>query len=229
MDAVERIIAALKGHASPDQIAAMARYGIGGHRRLGVRIPVLRDMAGDIGINHPLALTLWRSGYPEARILASMIDNPAEVEDPQMEEWAGDFDSWDVCDQVCMNLFRRVPFVDRKIREWSERPEEFVKRAAFTLIACLAVHDRGETDDRFTSWFPLILAGAPDQRNYVKKAVSWALRNIGKRNRVLNIAAIGLARDLRQGDSRSARWIAADVLRELESQAVKKRLNTSGI
>ena len=218
------IIKELKRRARPDQIAGMARYGIIAENRLGISIPVLRGLAKDIGKNHPLALALWRSGFQEARILAAMIDNPLEVSGDQMEEWAKDFDSWDVCDQVCMNLFKWVPSAGQKIAEWSKRPEEFVKRAAYTLIACLAVHEKGAADEEFLAWFPLVRSAADDDRNYVKKAVSWALRSIGKRNFSLNRAAMELAREIRERDSRPARWIAADVTRELESEAVKKRL-----
>ena len=153
-----------------------------------------------------------------------MIDDPGKVTDEQMEEWVKGIDSWDVCDQVCMNLFEKVPVVWDKIIDWSEREEEFVKRSAFSLIACLAWHDKKTEDEKFIKLFPLILRGATDERNFVKKAVNWALRNIGKRNSNLNKAAINTAEKIQQLDSRAARWIASDAIRELESDAVQQRL-----
>ncbi len=156
-------------------------------------------------------------------ILASMVDIPDEITEEQMEAWVQDFDSWDVCDQVCMNLFDRTPLVWKKIHDWSDREQEFVKRAAYALIACLAVHDKGASDDVFISLIPVIKAGATDNRNYVKKAVSWALRNTGKRNLELNTVALATARELRGIDSSSARWIGSDAIRDLTSDATKRR------
>jgi 3-methyladenine DNA glycosylase AlkD len=218
------IIKQLKSMARPDQLAGMARYGMSVENRLGIAIPDLRKMAKKIGKNHSLALELWRSGYQEARILAALIDDPVAVTDQQMEAWVKDFDSWDVCDQVCMNLFDRVPFVSRKIKEWSTRPEEFVKRAAFSLIACVAWHDKGASNEDISTFLPIIKEGATDERNFVKKAVNWALRHIGKRNIKLNKQALKAAREIQQMDSKPARWIAADAIRELESEKVQQRL-----
>nr|NIS71377.1 DNA alkylation repair protein [Pseudomonadota bacterium] len=160
----------------------------------------------------------------EARILAAMIDRPEEVTEQQMEEWVKDINSWDVCDQVCMNLFERTPFARKKISEWSRREEEFVKRTAFSLIACLAWHDKKAPDQDFIELLPIIKSGATDERNFVKKAVNWALRNIGKRNPGLNRAAIKAAKDIQKMDSKTARWVASGAIRELESEAVQKRL-----
>jgi len=154
-----------------------------------------------------------------------MIDEVERVTEAQMDDWVEDFDSWDVCDQVCMNLFDKTPFAWKKIVDWSERGEEFVKRAAFALIACLAWHDRQAEDEKFTVLFPLIKSGAIDERNFVKKAVNWALRNIGKRNVNLNHSAIALAKEIQQLDSKAAKWIASDTLKELESTAVQRRLS----
>jgi len=225
MTRVQEIIERLREQARPGQVAGMARFGIVSKGRLGVRMPVLRGMAREIGTDHTLALDLWRSGFQESRILAALIDDPGAVDDHQLETWIGAFDSWDVCDQVCMNLFRRVPAARAKIPVWAERPQAFVKRAAFALIACLAVHDKTAADGEFLDWFPLVRSEAGDGRNYVKKAVSWALRNMGKRNIPLNLAAIELARELTESDSKAAHWIAVDVLRELRSKPVQERLS----
>ena len=156
-------------------------------------------------------------------ILASMLDVPDEVTEEQMEAWVQDFDSWDVCDQVCMNLFDKTPLAWKKIHAWSNREEEFVKRAAYALIACLAVHDKELSDEVFISLIPVIKAGATDNRNFVKKAVSWALRNIGKRNPELNTVALAIAQELQSIDSRSARWIGSDAIRDLTSDATIRR------
>jgi 3-methyladenine DNA glycosylase AlkD len=193
-------------------------------KRLGISIPELRKLARETGKNHDLAMELWKSGIAEARILAGMIGDPQKLTEKQMEDWVKDFDSWDVCDQVCMNLFDKSPLAWKKVYDWSEREEEFVKRAAFALIACLAWHDKKAEDGRFIELLTLIRREAVDNRNFVKKAVNWALRHIGKRNKILNTAAIDAAREIRQTDSKSARWIASDALRELESEAVQKRL-----
>ena len=202
----------------------MARVGINVDRALGVSIPACRRIARGHRRDHALALELWRTRIHEARILASMVDDPDQVTDEQMESWAADFDSWDLCDQVCGNLFGRTPSVFDKASAWTKRQEEFVKRAGFTLIAERAVHDREHGDDFWTQWLPVIRDGAQDERNYVKKAVNWSLRQIGKRNLALNAAAIAEAERLGEEDSRSARWIARDALRELRSKAVRSRL-----
>jgi 3-methyladenine DNA glycosylase AlkD len=157
-------------------------------------------------------------------MIASMIDIPEDVTDVQMEAWVKDFNSWDVCDQVCMNLFDKTPLAWKKVRDWAGREEEFVKRAAFGLIACLAWHDKDAPDEKFIDLLPVIEAGSTDDRNFVKKAVSWALRHIGKRNIRLNKAALNAARKIQKMDSRASRWIASDAIRELTSDAVKKRL-----
>lgn len=224
METSEEIIQELRSLARPDQLQGMARYGMATDNRLGIAIPDLRRMAKKIGKHHSLALELWESGIQEARILAAMIDDPALVSDQQMEDWVSDFNSWDVCDQVCMNLFDRVPFVRRKIEEWSTRPEEFIKRAAFSLIACVAWHDKQASDRDIAAFLPVIKKGATDERNFVKKAVNWALRHIGKRNIYLNKQALDAAREIRLMDSKPARWIAADAIRELESDKVQQRL-----
>jgi len=223
--APEQVLKKLKEKAKPDQLEGMARYGMTVESRLGVSIPDLRKMAKDIGKDHQLALNLWKTGIAEAMILAAMVDVPQEVTEEQMEEWVSDLNSWDVCDQVCMNLFEKTPMAWKKIRDWSKREEEFVKRAAFALAACLAWHNKEAADEEFIRLLPVIKEGATDERNYVKKAVSWALRNIGKRNVNLNKVALQAAQDIRKIDTRAARWIARDVLRDLTSETTQKRLS----
>ena len=224
MVSMEEVLQRLKSKARPDQLEGMARYGMAVERRLGVSIPDLRKMAKELGQDHELALKLWKTEIAEARMVAAMIDDPAKLTEEQMEDWVKDFNSWDVCDQVCMNLFEKVPLAWKKIIDWSEREEEFVKRAAFALIACLAWHDKKAKDERFIELFPVIIRGATDERNFVKKAVNWALRNVGKRNAKLNKAAVNCAKEIQRLDSKAAHWIASDTIRELESEAVQRRL-----
>jgi 3-methyladenine DNA glycosylase AlkD len=219
-----QIIQRLKQHANPKNVAGMARYGINPHNTLGVSIPTLRKLAKEIGTDHALAQDLWQSGIHEARILASMIAEPARTTEALLERWVKDFDSWDVCDQVCMNLFEKSRLAYRKAVAWSKRDGEFVKRAGFALMACLAWHDKTATDAAFLKFMPAIKRGSTDDRNFVRKAVNWALRNIGKRNRALNRAAIQTAREIEQIDSKTARWIATDALRELTSSKIQSRL-----
>lgn len=203
----------------------MARFGINPKNTYGVSIPVLRKMARQIGKNHILAQKFWDSGIHEARILAGMIDLPEMVTEKQMEYWVKDFDSWDVCDQVCSNLFDRTKFTYKKAIEWSKRKEEFVKRAGFVLMAALAVHDKEASDKEFLKFLPIIKKEATDERNFVKKAVNWALRQIGKRNSNLNRMAAQRAKEIQRLDSKAARWIASDALRELTSETVRKKLD----
>jgi 3-methyladenine DNA glycosylase AlkD len=224
MPPVDRALARLRACARPDQLEGMARFGIVGPRRLGVSVPDLRRIARELGRDHRLALELWKTGVPDARILAGLVGDPGRLTSAQMDAWAGGFRSWDVCDQVCMNLFDRSPLAWSKVREWARREEEFVKRAAFALTASLASHDRASADAKFERLLPLIARAATDERNFVKKAVNWALRGIGKRNLRLNRAAVAAAREIRLLDSKSARWIAADALRELTGEAVQGRL-----
>lgn len=221
------ILKRLKSLSNPKAAEGMSRFGINPERTYGVSIPKLRALAKEIGKDHLLARQLWSSRIHEARILAGMIDEPARVTEAQMERWVKDFDSWDVCDQCCMNLFEKTRFAYRKCVEWSARDEEFVKRAGFVLMARLAVSDKQAADKPFERFLPLIKRESADQRNFVKKAVNWALRQIGKRNLALNRKALATAGELRRMDSGSARWIAADATRELASRAVQKRLSTN--
>lgn len=212
------VIKKLRSRANPKNVAGMARFGISPDKTLGVNIPHLRKMAKDIGKDHQLALGLWQSGIHEARILASMVDDPWQVAASQMESWVRDFDSWDVCDQVCMNLFEKTPFAFAKASEWAKRDSEFEKRAGFAMMSVLAWHDKAASDSDFVRFFALIKSEATDERNFVKKAVNWALRQIGKRNQALRKAAILCAEDILKLDSKSAQWIARDALRQLRSQ-----------
>jgi 3-methyladenine DNA glycosylase AlkD len=221
---VDAVLEQLKEKGSAKNVEGMGKFGIATDQRLGVPVPEMRKIAKGIGKDHELALELWKTGVQEARIVACLIDNPEQVTSAQMEAWVVDFNSWDVCDQVCLNLFDKTQFADQKIREWSERDEEFVKRAAYALIAGLAWHDKQAADDQFTGYLPVIKSGATDDRNFVKKAVSWALRHIGKRNSELNKAAITTAKEIQKIDSKAARWIASDVIRELESEKIQARL-----
>ncbi len=221
---LSQILNRLKELANPKAVEGMARFGITTDQTFGVSIPSLRKLAKEIGVNHELSLKLWSSGFHEARILAGMIDNPDDVTEEQMEVWVKDFDSWDVCDQCCMNLFDETKFAYQKALEWSGRKEEFVKRAGFVLMACLAVGDKNALDGQFEQFFPIIQREAIDDRNFVKKAVNWALRQIGKRNLALNRKAVAAAREIAKLDARSARWISSDALRELTSEAVQNRL-----
>jgi 3-methyladenine DNA glycosylase AlkD len=218
------ILKKLKSLADPKAAAGMARYGINGKNMLGVSIPKLRNLAKEIGKDHQIALELWNSEIHEAHMLASMVDDPASVSEKQMEQWAADFASWDVCDQVCSNLFGETAFAWQRAVEWTGRKQEFVKRAGFVLMAVLAVHDKQAHDSAFLKFMPLIKRESGDERNFVKKAVNWAIRQIGKRNLSLNRAAIKTATEISKLDSRSAKWIAADALRELTSPAVSKQI-----
>jgi 3-methyladenine DNA glycosylase AlkD len=221
----EEILKQLKSLYNPDAVAGMARFGINPTNTYGVSIPVLRKMAKQIGKNHLLAEKLWNSGIHEARILAPLIDPPEMVTEKQMERWVKDFDSWDVCDQCCSNLFDKTKFAYKKALEWSKRREAFVKRAGFVLMATLAVHDKEADNQKFLRFLPIIKREATDERNFVKKAVNWALRQIGKRNSVLNKLAIQTATKIQKIGSKSARWIASDAIRELTSEAVRKKLD----
>lgn len=214
----------LHQQARPGELAGMARFGIVGDNRLGLSMPAMRSIAKTLGQDHALATALWDTGIPDARIVAGMVAEPARLTSRQMDAWARDFASWDVCDQVCGSAFLASPLAWRKVPVWAGRQDEFVRRAAFALLATLAVHDKAASNAPFMDALNVIEAAADDERNFVKKAVNWALRNIGKRNQALNDAAIACARRIQLQGSRAARWIAADALRELSSVAVQKRL-----
>jgi len=219
----EEVINRLKSLSNPKNVEGMARFGINSESALGVSTPDLRKLAKEIGKNHKMAQKLWSSGIHEARILASMVDEPEKTTEKQMDKWIKDFDSWDVCDQCCMNLFWQVPFIYKKAKEWCSRKEEFERRAGFAMMAVLALKDKKAEDKKFDQFFPLIKKYSTDERNFVKKAVNWALRQIGKRNMNLNKKAIEVAKEIQKIDS-SVKWIATDALRELTSDTIQKRL-----
>jgi len=222
------VIKRLKSMESPKDREGMARFGINPKGALGVSIFKLRPMAKEIiksGCDrHKLAQELWANGIHEARILAAFVEDPRLLTEDQMGSWAKDFDSWDVCDQACTSLFDQSPLAWKMVKKWATREEEYVKRGAFALMAGLAWHDKKANDKDFDGFFPIIKKASTDERNYVRKAVNWALRNIGKRNLALNKKAIGCAKEIQKIDSKAARWIAADALRELQSEKTIARI-----
>jgi 3-methyladenine DNA glycosylase AlkD len=227
----------LRSVGEPDNVAGMARYGINPEGTLGVPMPLLRGAAGrlrplrrsDPGLMHATASHLWTSGIHEARILAGLIDIPALVTQAQADAWVADLDSWDTCDQL-QKLFVPTPFAYAKAVEWALRPEVFVKRAGFVLMAALAVHDKAAPDAAIIAFLPLVEAEAIDDRNFVKKAINWALRQIGKRSPACHAAAVDTAERIlvRHPGSAAARWVARDALRELRSDAVSARVARKG-
>ncbi|MES1244389.1 MAG: DNA alkylation repair protein [Acidobacteriota bacterium] len=214
----------LKSHATKAALDGMARYGLPSERAFGVAMRDIQSLAKLLGRNHELAAQLWATGWYEARLLAAYVDDPALVTSGQMDRWCRDFDNWGVCDTVCFALFDRTPHAWSKVSQWAAKEEEFVRRAAFALLWGLTVHDKTASDDRFLEGLELIERAAGDDRHWVKKAVNMALRATGKRNRALNTAAIAVAERLGASPDASARWVGKDALRELEGQAVKKRL-----
>lgn len=223
-DVVER----LRLLGNPKLLKGMARYGIQSTTSFGVSVPSLRKFAREIKRDHSLALSLWATGFHDARLLATMVDDPKQVTPAQMEAWVRDFDSWDIVDGCCGNLFDKTPYAIEKAKEWCTREEVYEKRAGFAMMAELAVHDKDAEDHVFLGFLPMIVEGSTDKRNFVKKAVNWALRQIGKRNMRLNKAAVSTAVIIQRRDSGSAKWIASDALRELKNPVVLKRLRKSG-
>jgi 3-methyladenine DNA glycosylase AlkD len=220
----EQVIAKLKCCANPKNFEAMARFGIKSKNAFGVSIPDLRKLAKEIGKDHILAQRIWNSKIHEAKILASMIDEPELVLKKQADQWIKDFDSWDVCDQVCMNLFDKTLFAFERAIKWTKNKSEFERRAGFALMAALAFHDKSSPDEKFLKFFPLIKKYSTDERNFVRKAVNWALRQIGKRNKNLCKKAIIVAKEIQKIDSRTAKWIANDSIRELTNRIIQARL-----
>jgi 3-methyladenine DNA glycosylase AlkD len=216
---VEDVVSILRSMESEENRTGMSRFGINVENALGIKVTDLRKLARRVEISHELALGLWGSGIHEARILATIVDKPVEVTEEQVESWAADFDSWDIVDQTCNNLFRKTPFAHTKAVEWSDRKDEFVKRAGFSLMAVLAVHDKEAGNEVFDRYLGLVEREAGDERNFVKKSVNWALRGIGKRNPKLGEMAIKTAERIRDQGTKSARWIANDALRELRKEA----------
>lgn len=223
-DSVAAIIEELTRSGDPARRAGMERYGINTSRALGNSMPAIRALAKTVGRDHALALEVWDTGVHDARLLCAFIDEAQMVTPAQMDRWARDFDSWDVTDQVCNNLFSRTPHAVAAVRRWAPREEEFVRRAAFATMASLAVHARSMDEGQFLAFIPLIRAAADDPRNFVKKAVNWALRQIGKRSLTLRDAAIGEAEALVARESPAARWVGRDALRELHRPEILERV-----
>jgi len=230
MTSVDEIITILRSLGNKRNIEGMARYGIVSKAEiLGVPKPKLRELAKRIGKNHELAIKLWETGIHEARILASMIADPAKVDEELMEKWVADIDNWDLCDQCVMNLFWRTRYAYKKAVEWCQREEEFVKRAGFALIAKLAMGDKKADDSTFEQFFTLIKENSKDERKYVMKAVSWALRQIGKRNKNLNTKAISLAEEIMKMGNKSSKYIAMEATRELKSEKIQRKFSKQHI
>jgi 3-methyladenine DNA glycosylase AlkD len=203
----------------------MARYGIQTKRRVfGVSMRTMQSLAKKTGKDHALAKALWSSGWYEAQMVAALVGEPEKVTRREMNAWVADFDNWGICDTVCFCLWDRTPLAWEKARQWSRSPREFVKRTAFVLMACLSLHDKTASDRQFQAFLPLIEKGARDERNFVKKAVSWALRGIGRRSVGLHAAGMALAKRLAESKEAAPRWVGKDALRELSSPKVRARL-----
>ena len=220
---VFEIVDQLRSLSTPGHFAQLAHFGIKDTNALGVKVPDLRLLAKKIGLNHALALELWAAGIHEARLLASMIESPISVSEKQFDDWVNDFDSWDMCDVTC-DLLARTAFVFRKIDEYSSNKSEFVKRCAFAMMCELAFHDKKATNDTFYPFLDLIEREAWDDRNFVRKAVNWALRQIGKRNETLRLKALETAERILNQRTKSAHWIATDAIRELNDERIIARV-----
>jgi len=221
---VQTALASLKKMSTPRDRANLARFGINATKAFGVSMANIQKLAKRLGRSHELAAALWDTGWYEARMLTAFVDEPARVTLAQMDRWCRDFDNWGICDTVCFVLFDRTPHAWPKVAQWSEKHDEFGKRAAFALLASIAGHDKNATDAQFIETLPLIERAATDDRNFVKKGVSWALRRIGRRNSTLHAAALPVARRLAASADPAARWVGKDALRELTSPAVMRRL-----
>jgi 3-methyladenine DNA glycosylase AlkD len=221
---VSAILAWLEGQGSLENQQGMARYGITSKKAFGVPVGTLRTYAKELGQSHELSLALWATGYYEARLLAAFVDEPARVTSSQMDAWCKEFDNWAVCDTVCFHLFDRTSLAYAKVKAWAGRKAEFEKRAAFALLASLALHDKHGKNELFLPTFSLIEAAADDERNFVKKAVSWALRGVGERNAELHAQALALAQRLQGSKNSTVRWVGRDAWRELDSEKVRTRL-----
>ena len=221
---VPEIIKELRKNYNSRNVEGMKRYGINVEKAFGLNAPFMRAFAKEIGTNHELALELWESGYHEARHIAAMIADSNRVTKSFMNKWVRDFNSWDICDGTCSNLFRKTPYAVEKIFEWCDKKEEFIRRAGFSLLCYVAVHDKKRDDKDFLQFFSLIRKHSLDERNFVKKAVNWSLRQIGKRSKYLNKEALILAQEISTLDSKSARWIAKDAIRELTDPKILSRI-----
>ena len=221
---VAEALAWLKRRGTKKNVEGMARYAIRAEKVLGVSVADIQSFAKQLGRDHELAAALWATGWYEARMMASFVDDPALVTSLQMDAWCRAFDNWAICDTICFHLFDKSPLAWRKVKAWTGRRDEFVKRAGFALLASLAVHDQKCPDERFLEALPIIEREATDGRNFVKKAVSWALRGIGGRNRALHEEAVAVAKRLAASEDSSARWIGKDAVKDLSSAAMAKRV-----
>ncbi|KYK20536.1 DNA alkylation repair protein [Thermoplasmatales archaeon SG8-52-4] len=221
----EDVLNQLQSMGDPKNIQGMGRFGIKTENNYGNSVTTLRNYAKKIGKNHDLALKLWKTGIRDARMVAACIEDPSKTSEEQIDQWVKDIDSWDICDHCCGHFFDKTPFAYKKVREWTKSNELFIKRAGFSLIAWLAVHDKKKSDKEFEELLKIIKKESIDERNYVKKAVNWALRQIGKRNWNMNKEAIAIAKEIKKIDSKSAKWIASDAIRELTSEKVRQRLD----
>ena len=221
---VPDILAWLERKGTKRNREGMARYAIVAPKSFGVSVGDLRALGKKLGHDQKLAEALWKTGWYEARMLATFVADPAKTTPALMDRWARDFDNWAICDTACFHLFDRTPHAFRKIRQWSSRREEFVKRAAFALLASVALHDKKGPDAPFLATLPLIERAAADERNFVKKGVSWALRGVGRRSKALHGPSVALARTLAASESPAARWVGKDALRELTGAVVLRRL-----
>jgi 3-methyladenine DNA glycosylase AlkD len=223
-DVLDRAMAELKRHGTKATVEGMARYGITAKKAFGVTMAQMKSIAQEFPRDHELALALWKTEWYEARMLASMVDDPAKVTPAQMERWCRDFDSWAICDTVCFKLFDQSPHAWAKVWEWSESKKEFILRAAFALLACLALHDKKTADEPFLETLALIERSSTDERNFVKKGVSWALRAIGGRSKDLHAASLALSRQLASSPNAAARWIGKDAMKDLSGRVAKDRV-----
>ena len=221
---VEEALGWLERKGTRNGVLGMARYGLTAKQAFGVPMGTLLSLAKRLGTDHALSLALWKSGVYEARLLAALVGDPARVTGTQMDAWARSFENWGDCDTVCFKLFDRTPIAWAKAPRWSASPREFVKRGGFVLMACLAGHDKEAPDAKFLPFLPIIEKGAQDERNFVKKGVSWALRMIGRRSLYLNGAALAVAKRLASAKEPSPRWVGKDALRELASPKVQAQL-----
>jgi len=224
MSDFSQILRTFKTHGSRKNVLGMSRFGIISKKAYGLSAPVLHRLARKYRRNHELALQLWKTGIHDARILAALIDDPRQVTKRQMEQWVRQFDNWAVCDTTVGKLFSRVPGAFETAVRWSRNRREFIKRAGYAMMAYLTIRQKEAENTKFIRLFPHLQRGSVDGRNYVKKSVNWAIRQIGKKNANLNRAAIRFAKKLHSMNVPSARWIASDALRELTSSAVQKRL-----
>lgn len=206
-----------------ENIKTMNRLKAGSDKKYGIKMPILRKLGKDIGKNHELALKLWNHGFHESRLLATLIEDSEKVDEEQLDSWVNDFDTWDLCDQACINILVKIPLAIEKIPIWAKSEKEFVKRTAFSLIAVIAVHDKKSENSYFEEFFPLIKSACNDNRNFVKKSVNWAIRSIGKKNKYLNEKTIILSNEILDYDYKSAKWIAKNALKELESEKVQNK------